>query len=86
MLLLLSHTRSKKSSELKKTRAAEQEAPQKGKRAGAAALVRTKINSVIKQQKERALVASTGKPARSFYSLKTVFEIWGAGGRSRFLN
>lgn len=40
------------------------------------ALVRTKINSVIKQQKERAFLASTGKLARSFNSLKTKFEIW----------
>jgi hypothetical protein len=41
-----------------------------------AALVRTKINSVIKQQKERAFGASQGKPARSFNSLKAIFEIW----------
>jgi hypothetical protein len=51
-----------------------------------AALVRTKINSVIKQQKKSGLSASTGKPARSFNSLKAMFEILGAGGRSRFLN
>ena len=33
-----------------------------GEAVWSAALVRTKINSVVKQQKERAFAASTGKP------------------------